>query len=145
MNSGPVINFKTNEALMERMRYWQRILLLQDWVISARIVPADELSEVDEDGSRACGLVHYIIPEQCASIGIMRAEDWPADSIRKFCQELFLVHELLHLKLWRPASVGTAHTAEGLLADAHDHTVVDQMARSLLMAKYGLEYDWFLV
>lgn len=144
MNSTPVINFETDEALTEAMRYWQRVLLMQHWTIKARLAPADALGDEDEDGTRTCGLCTHQIPEQCATIQIMRAEDWQGDSDRKFCQELFLVHELLHPKLWRPYSVGTAHTAEGLLADAHDHVLVDQMARSLLMAKYDINHDWFL-
>jgi hypothetical protein len=34
-------------------------------------------------------------------------------------------------------------TYEGQFLDIAEHALVEQMARSLIMVKYGLEPDWF--
>ena len=53
-----------------------------------------------------------------------------------------LVHELLHCKYdWMGNQGGTY---EGVYLDATEHQKLEEMAKSLIMAKYGVGYDYFM-
>ena len=61
--------------------------------------------------------------------------------VTKFCQEKVLVHELLHC-LYNYLAQPNA-TYEGKFLDVQQHARLEQMAKSLIMVKYGITSDWF--
>lgn len=119
---------------MASLREWQERLYLTDWILSVRLV---QMSEIPGDAGRIemefgghSGVVRLVIPD----------EETRRDGIVRFCHEKTLVHELLHCKYnWLKAP----DTYEGKYLDVCEHALLEQMSRSLIMAKYNLKPDWF--
>ena len=58
-------------------------------------------------------------------------------------EELTLVHELLHCLLF-PIDVNPNEADyQTLYMDLDNHRKIDQLAKSLLMVKYNLDFDYF--
>lgn len=77
--------------------------------------------------------------EELTSISGVLDKKYYGDRIMKYCAEIILVHELLHCKMnW----ISNNDTYEGKYFDTVEHALLEQMAKSLIMAKYnvGLEY-----
>lgn len=68
---------------------WQRILKLQDWDVSIKVVPHREAED-------AWGNVHWNFQEKIADIKLLNPAD-QSGGMRPYCMEETLVHELLHL------------------------------------------------
>lgn len=133
----PVIEFKTQEELDASLAEWQERLFLTDWIILA------ELRDVKDMPQPNCmGHCSKIDELKSAQICIRRhtIEDMTGEIIRP-CQEKVLVHELLHCK--RLIIEADAPDISSLYWQDGEHAHIEQMAKSLIMAKYGISFDWF--
>ena len=127
----PVCKFKDKKQLQDCCREWQHRLMLDHWVICAGFHTVAEYPE-------EYGHIEFSIANETATITIL--DKMPTERITRSCAELSLVHELLHLKLgWLEAN----DTYESAYLDEKQHQLIHELARSLIMAKYGVDYDWF--
>ena len=133
----PVMEFKDEQQLCSSLKEWQERLFLTDWTIKATLVDFSEV--VYENYKDVCGDNTYNSVNQFTVIRVIRHNDEMRSRIQKCCHEKTLVHELLHLKLHFPI-VGTFESSN---LDQRIHTFIDQMAKSFIMAKYDLPFDWF--
>ena len=63
------------------------------------------------------------------------------ERVVKYFAEKTLVHELLHLKYnW---FVPQKESVESVYYDTLEHSLLEQMAKSLIMAKYNIPLSWF--
>ena len=137
MNKEPIKEFTSDAQLTACVEYWVKALFLTDWIIHVRIV--DEL--VDDEGEECMGHIDFQMVNKCADIQLRRKpEGDERDYAKKEYQELALVHELCHLKRgWLDAPDGH----EGLYYNTLEHQAVEEMAKTLIMVKYELDFDWF--
>ena len=131
----PIMEFTSLKQAYDCLNYWQEKLFLQDWTI--KIILA---SPEDMNLKEVCGENIYQIENKCCVIKILRPEYY-GDRITKYCAEAILVHELLHcLYNWVERDYNSIEVA---YYDILEHARLEQMAKSLLMVKYNLSFDWF--
>lgn len=133
MNKEPIQEFESIEQANEYLKEWQHRLLLDDWIIKLNFAEANEMPN-------NAGYNNFCMEKQSSVITITKLTDDTRSRITKVYQEFTLVHELLHLKL---NFVENADTYEGKYLEIKEHQLLDQLAKSLIMAKYNLNYDWF--
>ena len=132
---GPRIPKVTQKQLDHIVAYWQRVLSLGDWEISAHLVPIAKLP----DG--VAGMSHGDARCQCAALLVLRPEDYPSLAERNGLREKrgaeitrdiedTVVHELVHLRL---RAFRLATTAE---LDNAEEIAVDRLTTALLRARY---------
>lgn len=137
----PIEVFEDQEQLEKCLREWQHRLFLDGWMILAHTT--DEIT--DPDGNRQVDVEGYntfIYESSQASIQILtkKAHD-DADMLFKYCAEKILVHELLHCKyVW----MDNQNSYEGVYVCSKEHQLLEEMAKSLIMAKYGVDYSYFM-
>ena len=133
----PIMEFNTEEELQSCIEEWKKILFLQDWVIKGKL--EDELH--DDDGNEYAGHNFFQIENRCGLIQIVKANEDNKSRIVKYCAEVTLVHELLHCKYnWTRKS---SDSIEYAYYDTLEHSLIEQMAKSLIMTKYNLPFEWF--
>lgn len=133
----PIMEFETEEQLQSCIEDWKKVLFLQDWVIKGSLV--DELH--DANGNELSGNNSFQIPNKCSLIQIVRANDDIKSRIVKYCAESTLVHELLHCKYnWTEKN---SNSIEYAYYEDLEHSLIEQMAKSLIMVKYDLPFEWF--
>jgi len=136
--SEPIMEFETQEQLDKCLAEWQERLFLTDWTIKVRFAEPEELK--DENEIRLSGQNEFQIVNKCAVISLEKLNDDSRSRIVKICHEQILIHELLHCKYnW----IEPPYTAEGKYFDTLEHSLIEQMAKSLFMAKYNLPFSWF--
>lgn len=138
---GPIEEFETPEQLEECLRWWQHKLYLDSWMILAHTT--DEI--VDDKGENQDyteGFNTFIFESSQASIQILtkKAHD-ENNMLFKYCAEKVLVHELLHCKY---AWMDNQGSYEGVYVCSREHQLLEEMAKSLIMAKYNLDYNYFI-
>lgn len=129
----PITDYKTQEALNESLAEWQERLFLQHWNIKAALVHGEEIE--------GCGgecTVQWA--NSCGTIRLRYANEMP-EGMEKMPHEKILVHELLHFKYMGFQEANAS--IEGIYYDEKQHQLIEQMAKSLIMAKYGIDYEWF--
>lgn len=134
----PIKQFKNVRELKECAKWWQKRLFLENWFITYELVN-NQLTK--EDGSLIEGYCQFSFENKDAKIVISNMPT--TDSAITFSTELTLIHELLHLKkeyLQKSYTDGGTESFEDLLL----HQSQEEMAKTLLLTKYGLEKDWFL-
>lgn len=131
----PIEEF-TNQIMLDAcLSSWQKKLFLNDWIIKASVVKPDEFLE-----ENVCGENEFSIVNKSCYIRLMSKEDY-GNRIEKYCAEKILVHELLHCKYnW----LAPPNTMEGKYFDEMEHALIEQMAKSLIMTKYDIGYDYFM-
>lgn len=138
---GPIEEFETPEQLEECLRWWQHKLYLDSWLIVAHTT--NEI--IDKDGSRMCcteGLNIFEHESSQSSIQIITKETHDDERmIFKYCAEKILVHELLHCKY---AWMDNQTAYESVYLCSKEHQLLEEMARTLVMAKYNLDYGYFM-
>ena len=137
----PIEVFKSKQQLNECLKWWQEKLLMTDWLIKADLVTADQMDDSNDQGEN-----YMIHPRKIAYIKILKKSEMPQDSIVtlfiRHCDEQILVHELLHcLYNWMVPADGKY---ESIYWDEIEHQRLDDMAKSLIMAKYDLPLSWFI-
>ena len=116
--------FENVSQIRECAKYYIELLGLQDWKIRfIHNVPCDEEN---------AGECESISAEKCACITIDNREH--TNLWFKQPQELTLIHELLHCKMLMPAKDGL----DGVVVEQYYHTLIDDWARSVFFARYGL-------
>ena len=128
----PIVRFSNREEGMVCLREWQNLLFLNDWIIDLNL--EDNWCEHDQNLAS-----NDYQPTLKTSIITMDTKDHYG--MMKQPHELVLVHELLHLKFL--FSENAPETTEGGFFGMVEHMVIEEMARSLIMAKYDLTPEWF--
>jgi len=131
----PICEFENQEALEACLSWWKAKLFLNDWIISVRIVPMKDFEITDSVGENL-----MVFDNKECVIHLLAPEDYPEDSVVRYCQEKVLVHELLHC-LYN--FLHSENTYEGKYVDVLDHQRLDAMAKSLIMTKYDIDLEWF--
>lgn len=122
--------FNSKKELNECLKWWQEKLFLTDWIIKAKVC-----NEEDFKSKKCAGENYFISVNHCSQIFILEKENYEKENpIMKYCAEKILVHELLHLKF--DLNEVNQETNE-------IHVLIEQMAKSLVMAKYDLSLDYF--
>jgi len=71
---------------------------------------------------------------------LKKLNDDDKNCIAKVCNEKTLVHELLHCKY---NNLSSHRTYEREHLDIYEHQNLEQMAKTLMMVKYGIGFEWF--
>lgn len=129
----PIMEFKDIKQANQSLREWQHRLFLDDWTIDLRLVKAKEI-----DGFT--GRSYLVFPLQSVVIKIAKPNKDIKNRIVKYCAEETLIHELLHCKY---NILEKDNTYESAYLDGRQHQLLEQMAKSLIMAKYNLPFKWF--
>lgn len=131
----PTMEFKDEKQAYECLKEWQDRLFLQDWTIKVKLV-----DKICDDGR--LGECFHVNPLKVSQITLKKFEkENEIGELLKPCHEKILVHELLHLKY--PECELNDPTIEEVLYNENQHALIEQMAKSLIMAKYNLTFDWF--
>lgn len=140
MSKNPIEIFKNEEQFQKCCREWQHKLFLDNWFI--RFIAVGELIAF-EDGKLADGVCEYNFDNKEALIKIYNGIDTDEHNICKHCAEQVIIHELLHLKQEYISEKDTFETKDKNFHEYIVHQSTDVMAKSLLMVKYNLDYDYF--
>lgn len=116
------MEFKDLKQAEKYLKEWKERLFLNNWTIKVNFVDGNEVPECQ-------GWNNFSFVNKSSVINLVRLTDDIKTRIVKTCQEVTLVHELLHLKL-------------NLIET--EHALIEELARSLIMAKYNINSDWFL-
>lgn len=134
----PVMEFENQKHLQSYIEEWKKILFLQDWIIRGILV---DPPIIDDNGDELSGRNEIQIVNKCSVIYIIRPNRDSQNRVSKFCAELTLVHELLHCKYnWTQKA---PNSIEYIYFDTLEHSLIEQMAKSLIMTKYALPFEWF--
>lgn len=128
---GPICRFETKEALEAGLKEWQERLFLQDWNIDIVRVPQSSIP-----GSWGETILHF--ENHVAQIQML--DQMPLSNMERYCEERILVHELLHL---RYNLLENTESYEGKYLDEIQHSDLEKLAKSLIMAKYQVPFSWF--
>jgi hypothetical protein len=134
-NNKPMEEFKTQEELNECLKWWKDKLFLNDWIIKAKLCAPDDFAVDGRMGENS-----MVFENKESMIRILEKQYYPNDAIAIYCAEQTLVHELLHCKYNFLQNKGTY---ESIYVDVVEHQSLEQMAKSLIMAKYNLDFDYF--
>lgn len=132
----PIEFFENQDQLDEYLKEWQERLFLRDWHIKAFFTDGEQIPGLAGE-SDVCWQA------STGFIDIRKEGQFPAGAIEKQPQELILVHELLHFKFMNMEKQNA--TIESVYWCEMQHQLIEQLAKALIMAKYNLNYDWFLV
>ena len=136
-NNAPIMEFENDEQLQLCLEEWKKVLFLQDWILKGKLV--DEL--FDDNDNELVGCNSFQITNKCGLIQLVRANEDNKSRIVKYCAEETLVHELLHCKYnWTSKC---SDSIEYAYFDNLEHSLIEQMAKSLIMVKYNLPFEWF--
>ena len=116
--------FESVEQIEECARYYIEILGLQDWKF--RFV-LDVPSNLDHMGE-----CEHNDVERCAQITMDNREH--PDLWFRQPHEMVLIHELLHCKIPLPEEVHW----EDAIVELYYHQMIDDMAKAIFFARYGL-------
>jgi hypothetical protein len=132
----PKMIFEDEKEAELYLKEWQERLFLTDWTLRIILCEPNEFSGEDKDLWGQCDGDHV---DKSAVIRILK-KGLKEDRITKKCHECILIHELLHCKYMSM----TSDTIEGKYYETKEHGLLESMAKSLLMAKYDLKFDWFM-
>ena len=128
----PIMKFKNLEQAKECLKEWQHRLFLDDWIIKVNLV------DCVDDEPNCMGQVDYNREYLYANIRIKK--ELNEDTIENLCHEKILVHELMHLII---PQTETYDDIPNLYWNNNQHQIMERMTRSLIMAKYNLDIDFF--
>ena len=138
MYKTPIMEFESNEHLQSCIEEWKKVLFLQDWTIKGALV---DPPFTDDSGEELRGHNSFQVVNRCSFIQIVKPNDDIRNLMVKFCAELTLVHELLHCKYnW---TLKDSNSIEYAYYETLEHSLIEQMAKSLIMVKYNLPFEWF--
>lgn len=136
----PIEVFNNDEQLHQTMLEWKSILMLDSWNIVARLLSLKEMKK--EDGTYCLGESNIDYINKGSVIFIADIFDGSETPIiaERFCAEETLVHELLHCKY---NVLHDEDSYEGAMLDVHQHQLLEEMAKSLMMARYDLPFGYW--
>lgn len=123
-----LMEYNPQKWLEERLAFWQRQLRLQDWDLTV-----ERSSQLETGGKSATTWMSPGSKE--GRIRIWRREEWMGESQRygTWDEELFLVHELVHLHLWAWKGADD----EGDQHHEDKEAAIDLMAQALVRMSRG--------
>jgi len=128
----PIIEFENIEKAKECLQQWKCRLFLDDWIIRLKFGHV----------KGGVGLIEYEPVIKTAIITLEQSsKEEQGNRCSKYSQECILVHELLHIVFDMPRMESIR--LEDVEFHILQHQKTEFMARSLIMAKYGVEKDWF--
>lgn len=116
----------------------EKVLHLQNWCIKA--VLTDEKLEVDGRAVHGRNTTEYLKCESFIEISTVEYDN----EYTKHCEELTLVHELLHCAMPLFCNDDDSATMRDAWVELLEHQRIDMLAKSLIMAKYGVGIEWFM-
>ena len=137
ISKSPIEVFRTDKQLQDTLLAWKERLMLGDWTIVAQLKPLDELKI--ENGLQAVGESEVDFINKNSMIHICDGRERPI-SAERFCAEEILVHELLHCKY---NVIHDDESYEGVMLDVNQHQLLEEMAKSLMMARYDLPFEYW--
>ena len=141
MKNKPIEYFQNDKEFQKCAKEWQHKLFLDDWFIKFELIEQEIYA--DDKESKLYGYCQRIWENHEAVIRISHVKGTNG-IVTKGIEELTLIHELLHCKLF-PLEVDDDHSSyEGLSLELQNHIHIEQLAKSLLMAKYNLDYNYFM-
>lgn len=140
MSSFPIEEFENQEQLDKCLSYWKEKLGLQNWLIKARVVKQEDF---ELDG--CSGENSFVYESRTSDIHIIRKEDFPEDTVERYCAESILVHELLHCMYCYLNFKGKygKKSYEIKYLKVNEHQKLDSMSKTLVMVKYNLPLEYF--
>lgn len=132
----PIMEFKNEEQACISLMEWKTKLFLNDWTIKVTLCDPHEFY-----GKNRVGECEVCESKTCAAIRILKKEYYPNDAIEKYCAEQIIVHELLHCLIILFEKQDP--TIEEVFFNTKSHQLIEQMSKSLIMAKYNIGFDWF--
>lgn len=135
----PIMEFDNISQAYECLKEWQPRLFLDDWIINLNLADPGTLILKDVP---CAGLNEFQLIGKSCIISIEKLNDNTRTRIVKACHEKTLIHELLHLK-YNWVEIDYNQNIPAAYYDTLEHSLLEQMAKSLLMAKYNLTFDWF--
>lgn len=136
----PIEYFKSEEQFKKCCKDWQHKLFLDDWFIKFELTE----EEMQLDDNILDGMCEFNFNNKEAKIKIFNGKYESDDVIMKQVGELTLIHELLHIKLEYLSDVDIIGKESETFHKYIFHQSIETMAKSLLMAKYNLDYDYFM-
>lgn len=131
----PICEFQSNDEMQKCLKEWQERLFLNDWIIKViKVSRADMPLDL-------AGRNEYQVENKCSVISLIEADEDVKSRIVKYCEEKILVHELLHCKYNLIEDCNGSY--EGKHLEITEHMLLEQMAKSLIMAKYNVGFEWF--
>lgn len=141
MDSKPIEVFLSQEQLDDCLKWWQHRLYLDGWIIKARVV--NTITDVDGnevDSAVGYNQLAYAVSQSYIQILSEDGFNRLNPICTHICMEQVLVHELLHcIYNWIEGN----ESYEGIYLMGKEHQQIEQMAKSFIMAKYNLDYDYF--
>lgn len=134
----PKCNYYVDSTLQDSLEWWEKVLHLQNWCIKA--VLTDEKLEVDGRAVHGRNTTEYLKCESFIEISTVEY----AGEYTKHCEELTLVHELLHCAMPLFCNDDDSATMRDAWVELLEHQRIDMLAKSLIMAKYGVGIEWFV-
>lgn len=132
----PKLCFDSQKEAFDLLEEWQKRLFLDDWWIGMDI---SSEADMPERGNAGYSEVQWV--NKCGTIWILKAEEIPKEQLIKQPQELTIIHELLHFKFF---ATEPTEEYESQYYYMKQHQLLEEMAKSLYMAKYGIGYNWFI-
>lgn len=132
----PILEFENIAAAYKCLAEWQKRLFLDDWIIKLEL----EEHPIECDGEQ-CSAMHSTKYSIKTSVISIFRKAHAENRITKHAAEHILVHELLHLKY--PMYNFATETPQDIEYREMTHALIEQMAKSLMMAKYNITYEWF--
>lgn len=134
----PRCYYYTDSNLQDALEYWKKVLHLQNWCIKA--VLTGENLEVDGRVVHGRNTTEYLKCEAFIEISTVEYDG----EYTKHCEELTLVHELLHCAMPLFCNDDDSATMRDAWVELLEHQRIDMLAKSLIMAKHGVGIEWFM-
>ena len=132
------MEFENQTQAYEALKFWKHLLFIDHWIVKISFVEKGGCNFKNTENN---GLNEFVISHCASHIKLENPTEDSKGRIVKCCQEQILIHELLHLKYnW----VMNTDTYEGKFLEESEHQLLEQMSRSLLIARYNLTPDWFI-
>ena len=128
------MEFKTTKEANKSLKEQKHRLFLDDWIIKVNLVEPSEISGF-------AGNNQFQTVNKYSVINISKQDEDGMSRMAKVCHEQTLVHELLHCKY---NIIERSNEYESKFLDDHQHMLLEQMAKSLIMAKYNIGLEWFI-
>lgn len=132
----PIITFESEKQALECLGEWQDRLFLCDWIIMLELQDYPPMCDGKE-----CSAMHSTEYSLKTSVITIYQKAFDENRISKHAAEHSLVHELLHLKV--PMYEFITETPQDIEFRSGAHALIEQLSKSLIMAKYNLPFEWF--
>lgn len=132
----PITIFKNQEQARECLNYYKTLLNLDSWIIDVNLKYDQKVIAPAWGNSHIFRAIHTSI------INIPMPKRGQINTFpQRYCQELILAHEVMHIRL--PTVEVEIESTEGEFYNAEQHATLELIAKGIIMAKYGLTMQYF--